>query len=67
MAVWYWFNKERINYKIFLLGSFQIYISVFLFFIPVPYPYLMIVGNFVSIAIFCGQARYHLKHNTITT
>jgi hypothetical protein len=64
MGAWYWFNKNRIHYKIFLMGSFKIYISVFLAFIQIPYPYLMIVGNFVSVAIFCEQLRYRVKLNT---
>ena len=61
MAGWYWYNKEKINYKIFLLGSFKIYLAFFLFLIQVPYEYLMITGNFVSIAIFCDQARYKFQ------
>jgi len=62
MAIWYWFKREKINFKIFLMGSFKIYLSVFLFLIQVPYEYLMIVGNFVTIAIFCEQARYLVKY-----
>ena len=58
MAAWYWFNRKKINYKIFLLASFKIYLAFFLFLIQVPYVYLMITGSFVSIAIFCEQARY---------
>lgn len=58
MGIWFWFKKEKINYKIFMISSFKIYLAVFLFLIQVPYEYLMIVGNFVSIAIFCEQARY---------
>jgi hypothetical protein len=58
MGVWYWFNRKKINYRIFLSGSFKIYLTFFLAFIQVPYEYLMIVGNFVSIAMFCEQLRY---------
>ncbi len=53
MGAWFWFNRKKINYKIFMLSSFKIYLAVFLFLIQVPYEYLMCVGNFVSIAIFC--------------
>lgn len=58
MGIWYWFRRAKINYKIFLMGSFKIYLSFFLFFIQVPYLYLMIVGLFVSIALFFEQGRY---------
>lgn len=57
-GIWYWFNKDRIDYRLFLLGSFKLYISVFLFFIQVPYVYLMSVGNFITVALFCEQMRY---------
>lgn len=60
MGIWFWYKKEKINHKIFLLSSFKIYFAVFLFLIQVPYGYLMCVGNFVSIAIFCEQARYRI-------
>jgi hypothetical protein len=60
MSIWYYFNRKKINHKIFLLASFKIYLAVFLAFIQVPYVYLMIVGNFVSIAIFAEQARYRI-------
>ena len=58
MGVWYWFKKKHINYKIFLMASFKIYLTLFLGFILVPYSYLMITSVFVSIAIFAEQARY---------
>ncbi|RQO30887.1 hypothetical protein DBR32_09235 [Taibaiella sp. KBW10] len=58
MGIWYWFKRTKINDKIFLMGSFKIYLAIFLFFIQVPYLYLMIVGLFVSIAIFFEQGRY---------
>ena len=60
MGVWFWYKKEKIDHKIFLLSSFKIYLALFLFLIQVPYEYLMCVGNFVSVAIFCEQARYRL-------
>lgn len=59
MGAWYWRNRHTIHQRIFLLASFKIYLSVFLFFIQVPYIYLMVVANFVSIAIFSEQLRYH--------
>jgi hypothetical protein len=61
MGLWYYFNKDKINYKIFLLGSFKIYLSVFLFLIQVPYVYLMITGSFVSIAILIEQGVYTIQ------
>lgn len=60
MGAWYWFTKRNIDRRIFLMGSFKIYLAFFLAFIQVPYEYLMIVGNFVSIAIFCEQIRYEV-------
>ena len=60
MGIWFWFKKDKINYKIFLIASFKIYLTVFLFLIQVPYGYLMCVANFVTIAIFCEQARYRV-------
>jgi len=60
MGVWYWFNWKKIDNKIFFLASFKIYLSVFLAFILIPYMYLMLTANFVSIAIFAEQARYRL-------
>ncbi len=69
LTTWFWFNRKRINDKIFLLSSFKIYLAIFLFLIQIPYEYLMCVGNFVSIAIFCEQARYRLipKAATVST
>jgi len=58
LGAWYTFNKNKINYHIFILASFKIYLSVFLSLIMVPYIYLMITGIFVSIAIFAEQAAY---------
>jgi hypothetical protein len=61
MGIWYWYKKTKIDYRIFLMASFKIYLSIFLALIIVPYEYLMIVGNFVSIAIFAEQLRYQIK------
>lgn len=58
MGVWYWFNRKKIYYKIFLLASFKIYLSVFVAFLIVPYLYLSVSGLFVSIAILAEQGRY---------
>ena len=62
MGIWFWFNKHKINTRMFLISSFKIYLAVFLFLIQVPYEYLMCVGNFVSIAVFCEQARYRISY-----
>ncbi len=52
MAVlWRTYARHRIDRRLFLLGSFKVYLTVFLFFIQVPYPYLMIVGTAVSVAL----------------
>jgi len=58
MGLWYWFKRNKINARIFLMGSFKIYISIFLALIQVPYNYLMITGTFVSIAILAELMRY---------
>ncbi|MBA3828296.1 MAG: hypothetical protein H0X33_05120 [Taibaiella sp.] len=58
MGIWYWRNRKNIDYRLFLLGSFKIYLSIFFAFIMIPYMYLIMVGNFVSIALFAEQGRY---------
>jgi hypothetical protein len=58
MGVWFWFKRNKINPKIFILGSFKIYLAVFLFLIQAPYEYLSCVSIFVSMAIFVEQLRY---------
>lgn len=58
MTLWYVRNRKNINSRIFLMGSFKIYLAFFLFLIQVPYEYLMSVGNFLSIVLFCEQLRY---------
>lgn len=58
LGVWFWFNKKRINYKIFLMASFKIYITIVFTLIMVPYLYLLVIGNFISIAIFAEQLKY---------
>jgi len=60
MGIWYWFNWNKIEMRIFLMASFKIYLTIFLAFIQVPYIYLMVVANFVSIAIFSEQLRYKM-------
>ncbi len=60
-AIWYWFNKNMLDYKIALMASFKIYITIFFALIIVPYNYIIIVGNFVSVAIFAEQLRYKIK------
>lgn len=60
LGIWYWFNRHKINNRIFLMASFKIYFTIFLAFIQVPYVYLMIVANFVSIALFTEQMRYRI-------
>lgn len=61
LIVIYLKNRAKIHYKLFLLASFKIYIAVFLFFIQVPYLYLMLVDFFVGIALYTIQARYLVK------
>ena len=63
MGVWYWYNRTKINNRIFLMASFKIYLTFFLSFILVPYSYLMITGVLVSIALFAEQARYITPQN----
>ena len=60
LGFWYWKIRKKIHYNIFLLASFKIYLSVFLFFIQVPYIYLMVVANFISVAIFAELLRYRI-------
>ena len=58
LGIWYWFNRNKIDYRIFMMGSFKIYLTIFLAFIQVPYIYLMVVSVFASIAIFSEQLAY---------
>ena len=58
MGIWYWIVRRRIHPRIFLLASFKIYLSLFLAFIQVPYPYLMITTAAVSIAMFAELPRW---------
>lgn len=51
--------RKSIHYKIYLMASFKIYLAIFMFFIQVPYTYLMLVDLFVSIAIFAETGKYH--------
>lgn len=59
-GIWFWFNKNKIHYKIFLLVSLKIYLTILYSFIHTPYLYIIVTGNFVSIAIFAEQARYKI-------
>jgi hypothetical protein len=61
MGIWYRINRSKIDHRIFLMASLKIYLALFLAFIIVPYQYLMITANFVSMAIYIEQARYKLK------
>ena len=63
LTVFYFLVRRRIDYRMYLLFSFKIYLAVFLFLIQVPYLYLMIVSFFVSIAIFIMQGKYRLSPN----
>ena len=58
LAVFYWVNRLKVNYRIFLMASFKIYMTVFLAFVVIPYSYLMITTIFLSVAVFIEQARY---------
>lgn len=60
MGIWYWVNKKKIDYRIFLLASLKIYLSVFFACMIVPYDYLMITGLLISIALYAEQARYRV-------
>lgn len=59
MIIIYFRIRKNIHYKIFLMGSFKIYLAIFMFFIQVPYTYLMLVDLFVTIAIFAEVGKYH--------
>jgi hypothetical protein len=61
MGVWYRISRRRIHPRVFLLASFKIYLSLFLAFIQVPYPYLMITAAAVSIAIFAELPRWKVR------
>ena len=51
LGVIYFKTKSFIPYSIFILASFKIYLAVFLYFIQVPYQYLMLMDLYLSIAL----------------
>ncbi|HRP88797.1 MAG TPA: hypothetical protein PKX92_02035 [Edaphocola sp.] len=57
--------RNSIDYRIFLLASFKIYIALFLFLIQVPYQYLMLVDVYISIMLIWEISRYKIINNTI--
>lgn len=65
MGIVYWFLRRKIDYRIFLMASFKIYLTVFLSLLTVPYTYLSAIAIFVSIAIFSEQAMYELTDDII--
>jgi len=44
--------KDRIDYRIFLLGTLKIYLVLFYNFIQIPYNYLYLPLVFVSLTMF---------------
>ncbi len=50
--------RNNIHYRIFLFASFKIYFAIFVFFIQVPYQYLMLVDLYITISIFTVLMRY---------
>lgn len=67
MGIWYWCSRRRINYRIFLMASFKIYLSVFLALVIVPYVYLSVSAIFISVAIFAEQARYNFSPPVVSS
>ncbi len=65
LGAWFWRRRNTINTRVFLMASFKIYMAIFLFLIQLPYEYLMCVGNFITIAVFCEQARYSLTSRKV--
>ena len=57
-GIWYLRARKKLPLTPFLLGSFKLYLAVFLMFIQVPYTYLMITGPLVSIATWAALSRY---------
>lgn len=53
--------KNKINYKVYLMASFKIYLAIFMFLIQVPYAYLMLVDLMVSIALFAEIGKYRIS------
>lgn len=62
MGWWYGINRNKLHYRIFVLASFKLFLSIFLALIVVPYRYLMVTAIYVSIAIFAEQARFNIKN-----
>ena len=58
LGIWYWYKRSKINYRIFLMASFKIFLTIFLNLMIVPYTYLFSLSLFISIAIFAEQSLY---------
>lgn len=58
MGAWYFWKRHRIqDFRLLLLGTFKVYLTVFFELIQVPYAYLLVVGCFVSLAIVGERSR----------
>ncbi|PHN03742.1 hypothetical protein [Flavilitoribacter nigricans] len=50
-GVFFWLKKEEMDYRIFLLGSFKIYLVIFYNFIQIPFGYIYMVPIILSLPI----------------
>ncbi|HTO15110.1 MAG TPA: hypothetical protein VLZ83_05040 [Edaphocola sp.] len=60
LNIFYLKIKRSIDYRIFLMASFKIYIALFLFLIQVPYQYLMLTDVYISIMLIWELSRYRI-------
>lgn len=58
MGLWFYPRRDTINIKLFLIGSFKVYLAIFLNFMIVPYIYLFVTSAFLSVAIFGELDRF---------
>jgi hypothetical protein len=47
----YWYQRKKIDYRVFAIASFKIYLAVFYAFIQVPYVYLHLVPLMIDIPL----------------
>lgn len=63
MIILYLKIRKVMHYRIFLMASFKSCMALFLLFSCLPYPGLMLIDLFVSIAIFAETGKYHFAGN----
>lgn len=67
LGIFYYVYREKLNYRVFLLGSLKVYLAVFYNFIQVPYNYLFLSMIFVSLPILAVAMIKPYEHLNLNT